>query len=143
VTAAKKPDRNMNKTEWTQYRTLKQAGWNVPRDNQIRFNGGSESVDHAVAKMLVGHAGKEAGYRVGSEVEHDTRGEIDVLLHSHDDRITLAVECETNPDDATIEDKVDRYIRDTPIDDIAVINVSTLPRDRIEAYKQVKEVLGL
>jgi hypothetical protein len=133
----------MNEQQWTEYRTLKQAGWELQRENQVRLNGGSETIDHAVAKMLVAHAGHDAGYRVASEVVHEQRGEIDVLLYGVDGRLSLAVECETNPDDQVVEDKVDRYVRGTPIDDLVLVNVSTLPRDRMDAYRQVTEVLGL
>jgi len=133
----------MDKNEWVEYRELQTAGWELQRHNQVRLNGGSESIDHAVAKMLVAHAGHDAGYRVASEVPHERRGEIDVLLYGHDSRLTLAVECGTSPDDSVVQDKTRRYVTDTPIDDIAVINISTLPRDRIDAYQEVREVLGL
>jgi len=93
--------------------------------------------------MLVAHAATNAGYRVASEVEHGSRGEIDVLIYGHPDRLTLAVECETSPTDDVIEDKVDRYIRDTPIDDLALVNVSTLSTDMLDALGEIKEVLGL
>jgi len=98
---------------------------------------------HAVAKMLAGFAGSQAGYRVSSEVTHTGRGEIDVLLWGHEDRLTLAVECETSPTDEIVEDKVDRYVRDTPIDDLALINVTELPDSIMDSYASVCEVLGL
>jgi hypothetical protein len=133
----------MKMKEWSEYRALKDAGWQVTKTNQVRFNGGSETVEHSVAKMLAAHAGKEAGYRVSSEVEHDTRGEIDVLLFGCDSRISLAVECENDVQDDVVEDKVDRYVRGTPIDDIAVIAVDELPENIPEAYEEIKTVLGL
>ena len=133
----------MNKDTWQEFQTLKQHGWQPQRHNQVRFNGGSETVKHSVAKMLVAHAGSQAGYRVASEVTHETRGDIDVLLYGHTDRLTLAVEVETSPTDDVIQDKVDRYIRDTPIDDLALVNVSTLPTEMLDAYGEIKEVLGL
>lgn len=133
----------MNKDNWTEYRTLHDNGWNVSKTNQVEFNGGSETVKHSVGKMLAAHAGHNAGYRVSSEVEHAHRGEIDVLLYGNPERMTLAVEVETSPTDDVIEDKVDRYIRGTPIDDIAIVNATTLPTDMLNAYGEVKEVLGL
>jgi len=133
----------MEVKQWSEYRALKDAGWNCQKNNQVRFNGGSERVTHSVAKMLVAHAGKEAGYRVSSEVSHPERGEIDILLFGCDARISLAVECETNVQDDVVEDKVSRYIRGTPIDDIAVIAVDELPENIPEAYEKIKTVLGL
>jgi hypothetical protein len=133
----------MEVKQWSEYRALKDAGWNVQKQNQVRFNGGSETVEHSTAKMLVAHAGKEAGYRVSSEVSHDSRGEIDILLFGCDSRISLAVECEKDVQDDVVEDKVDRYVRGTPIDDIAVISVDSLSENMTEAYEEIKTVLGL
>jgi len=133
----------MDKDQWIDYRELQRAGWAVQKTNQIRLNGGSESKDHVAAKALVAHIGHNAGYRVSSEVVHAERGEIDILLHGHADRITLAVECESNPTDDVIDDKVRRYVKGTPIDDIAIINLDVLPDERPAAYSQIKEVLGL
>lgn len=133
----------MKMKDWSEYRALKDAGWNVQKNNQVRFNGGSESVDHSVAKMLAAHAGKEAGYRVSSEVPHPERGEIDVLLYGCDARISLAVECENDVQDDVVEDKVSRYVRGTPIDDIAVISLDSLSENIPEAYEEIKRVLGL
>lgn len=133
----------MDKHVWEEYQNIQRYGWELQRQNQVRLNSGSETVKHCVAKMLAAHAGHQAGYRVASEVRHEQRGEIDVLLYGHDERITLAVECETSPTDDVIEDKVDRYIRNSPIEDIAVINVTQLPTDMHEAYCDVLEVLGL
>jgi hypothetical protein len=133
----------MNKDNWEGYRTLQNAGWNVQKHNQVRFNSGSETIKHAVAKMLVAQAGARNGYRVSSEVDHSHRGEIDILLWGNPDRLTLAVECETSPTDDVIEDKVDRYVRDTPIDDLVLVNVTELPTDMLDAYAEIMEVLGL
>ena len=133
----------MNKDNWEEYRELQTRGWEPQKTNQVRLNSGSETARHAVAKMLVAHAGSNAGYRVSSEVPHSHRGEVDILLWGHPDRLTLAVECEVSPTDDVVEDKVDRYIRDTPIDDLALVNVSTLSTDMLEALGEVKEVLGL
>jgi len=133
----------MKTKQWSEYRALKDAGWQVQKNNQVRMNGGSESKEHLLAKSMVAHAGHEAGYRVSSEVSHDSRGEIDILLFGCDSRISLAVECEKDVQDDVVEDKVDRYVRGTPIDDIAVISVDSLSENMTEAYEEIKTVLGL
>jgi hypothetical protein len=133
----------MEKKQWSEYRALKDSGWQVQKQNQVRLNGGSESKEHLLAKSMVAHAGHEAGYRVSSEVSHPERGEIDVLLFGNDARISLAVECETNVQDDVVEDKVSRYVRGTPIDDIAVISLDSLSENIPEAYEEIKTVLGL
>jgi len=133
----------MNKNNWKEYRELHNHGWDVTKTNQVEFNGGSETVKHAISKMLVAHAGHTAGYRVSSEVEHSHRGEIDVLLYGNPDRLTYAVECETSPTMDVVEDKIDRYVNGTPIDDMVLINVSELPVDMLKAYEFVQAELGL
>jgi len=133
----------MNKDNWQEYRELHNNGWNVNKTNQIRPNSGSETVKHLVAKALVAHAGLQAGYKVDSEVSHSHRGEIDILLYGLSQRLTLAVEVETSPTDETVQDKVDRYVNNTPIDDLVLVNVTELPTDMLDAYGEIKEVLGL
>lgn len=131
----------MNKDNWQEYRELHNNGWNVNKHNQIRPNSGSETVKHLVAKALVAHAGLELGYKVDSEVSHSHRGEVDILLFGNPDRLMLAVECETSPTDEVIQDKVDRYVKNTPIDDLVLVNVTELPTDMLDAYGEIKELL--
>lgn len=133
----------MKAKEWSEYRALRDSGWQVQKHNQVRLNGGSESKDHLLAKSMVAHAGKEAGYKVSSEVEHDRRGEIDILLYGNDGRLTLAVECETNPTDDVMADKRQRYVDGTPIDEMFVISVDELPANIDHAYNKIKEKIGL
>lgn len=133
----------MNQENWAEYRELQTAGWSVTKTNQIRFNGGSESEKHIAVKSLVGLAGKEAGYRVSSEVTHQHRGEIDVLLFGCPDRLTLAIEVETNPTDDVIEDKFDRYVDGTPIDDMITLNLENMHPNVNQSYGYINEVLGL
>jgi len=130
--------------ERTARRQFKNHGWDVPKTDSIEFNSGSETVKHCIAKTLAAHAGKQAGYRVASEVAHSgERGEIDVLLYAHPERLTLAVEAEVSPTDDVVQDKVERYVHNTPVDDLALLNVNSLSSDYLDAYGEVKEVLGL
>jgi len=133
----------MNQENWAEYRELQTAGWSVTKTNQIRFNGGSESEKHIAVKSLVGLAGKEAGYRVSSEVTHQHRGEIDVLLFGCPDRLTLAVEAEHNQTDDVVADKLDRYVMGTPIDDMVVLDLDDMHPNVNHCYGYIKQVLGL
>jgi len=132
----------MNSNQHIAYRRLKNNGFNVQKNNQIRFNSGSETAKHAVAKTLVGHIALQHGYRVSSEVKVQDVGEIDVLLWGKEARMNYAVECETSPTSETIQSKKSKYVR-PPVDDIIIINVTDLPVDYLKAIEYVREELGL
>lgn len=133
----------MNKEQYVDYRTLQRAGVEVGKRNQIRFNGGSETVKHFVSKCLVGYIGQLNGYRVSSEVQTD-HGDVDVLLWGHPDRLTLAVEAETSPTERVVKDKLRRYVEyHEPVDDMILINVNEVPMDMIDAAHYIATELGL
>jgi len=133
-----------NKEFYEEYRALKNNGWNVQKENQVRFNSGSESNPHYLAKCLAARVGHIEGYSVASEVVHPDHGEIDVLLWNHPERLTYAVETETSPTDEIIADKLERYVHSNPvIDDLLLVNVSDLPVDRIAAEEWIRGELGL
>jgi len=133
----------MNQDQLTAYRELKDENVQVTEHNQIRFNSGSEMVEHLCLKAITGYIGHMNGYRVGSEVELP-HGEIDVLLWGHPDRLTYAVEVETSPTQDVIQDKLNRYVHtNTVIDELIVINVNDAPLDVIEMAEYVSTELGL
>jgi len=138
----------MDKHEIDEYRILKDSGVDVSKTNQIRFNGGAtETARHLLIKSLVAHIGLEARYRVDSEtpVETDsaTDSAIDVLLWGHDSRLTYAVEVETSPLPEVVESKLDKYVNQTAVDDMLVLNVNDAPDDMTDAYGWVASELGL
>jgi len=124
-----------------EYALLKKHNINVQKTNQTRFNSGSETLKHRIAKTVVAHVGLQRGYNVASEVEVPG-GEIDVLLWTGKDRLNYAVECETSPTAKTLKDKQKRYVRG-PVDDMLTVNVSELPVDYLEAQAYVQKELGL
>jgi len=126
----------------SEYRELKDYSVEVETWNHTEHNSGSETIPHAVAKHLVGMVGVRNGYRVSSEVVC-SGGSIDMLLWGHDDRLTYAVECETGLVPEVKESKIDRYVKQTPIDDIQFVEVNNLPMDMVEAYAHIAETLGL
>jgi hypothetical protein len=137
----------MDRTQYTDYRTLQDSGVKLSKQNQIQPNAGSETIKHLVAKTLVGYIGLVNGYKVDSEVEivkhSETIGEVDCLLWGHPKRLTTAVEVETSPEENTMQDKKMRYIDGTAIQEIQVINVTELPLDMIEGAEQIGDELGL
>jgi hypothetical protein len=129
----------MNTDYIPEYRRLKDAGWQVDKTPAVRFNAGgsAETVGHIVAKTLTAKVCLQNGYMIDTEVEHPNYGEIDVLAYAPQ-KLNFAVELETEPDEETIQDKIDRYVHGTePIDDCCVVDVSSLPahcldmRDRL------------
>jgi len=134
----------MKKGQWEEYRTLKQHGWELTRENSIQWNGGSETEKHIHTKLAVGHVAKQAGYRIDSETTHEGhRGEIDVLIYGHPTRLTYAVEIEHSPTQEVLDDKRARYVDGTPIDDMLPVNANECPMDIPELHAHVREVLGL
>jgi hypothetical protein len=129
----------MNTDYIPEYRRLKNAGWDVSKKPAVRFNAGgsAETVGHIVAKTLTAKLCLENGYMIDTEVEHPNYGEIDVLCY-HPERLNWAIELETEPDEETKQDKIERYVYGTePINDLCLVDVSSLPahcldmRDRL------------
>jgi len=115
---------------------LQKNGWDVTKAS--RFNSGSETINHSVCKHLSAHYLRhELGYKVAFETTHQKRGEIDVLAWG--ERETICIECETNPNNDVVRDKLDRYIHGTPIDEMFVLNVDEMPYDIHGAYTWVDD----
>lgn len=125
----------------SEYRELKDYSVEVSKHNHTEHNSGSETVPHLVAKTLVARVGVVNGYRVSSEVSVP-EGSIDCVLWGHPDRLTYAVECETGLLPEVKESKVDRYVKQTPIDDIQFIEVNDLPMNMLKGYAYVANELG-
>jgi hypothetical protein len=131
----------MNKRTRQEYdhrTTLRDAGWAVSQQDMVAFNSGSETLDHYCAKALAAWVLKQEGYRVGSEVEKDGVGEIDVIGYGTDDP-PIAVECETDISDEVIRDKLERYVWGEPFRDLFVVAVDELPAERDAALEYVRE----
>lgn len=131
----------MNKRTHREYdhrTTLRDAGWDVPLQDMVAFNSGSETLDHYRAKALAAWVLKQEGCRVASEVEKDGVGEIDVIGYGIDDP-PIAVECETDISDDVVRDKLERYVWGEPFRDLFVVAVDELPADRDAALEYVRE----
>lgn len=132
----------MDKAAFDEYVDLSRSGLDLDSENKIKANTGSETVSHLVAKALAFKALRDAGYQVESEVTVSD-GEIDLVAYGLPERLSYAVEVETSPSKDTMQDKVDRYVSQTGLDDMLVINVTEMSVDIIEAYEYVQEELGL
>jgi len=126
----------------SEYRELKDYSVEVDTHNFTEHNSGSETVPHGVAKHLVGMVGVRNGYRVSSEVSVP-EGDIDMVLWGHDERLTYAVECESGLLPEVKESKRERYVDQTPIDDLLTIEVNNVPHNMQEAYAHIATELGL
>ena len=126
----------------SEYRELKDYSVEVSDTNSKEWNAGSETIKHSVTKELIGLVGLRNGYRVSSEVEVKG-GSIDMVLWGHPDRLTYAVEAETGLTQEVKKSKVERYVKQTPIQDIQFVEVESVPADMIEAYAHVANELGL
>ena len=132
----------MNDDIYHEYRRLHDAGIPVNKQSQIRFNSGSETLKHKIAKTVVAHVVQQHDYRVDSEVEIANAGVVDIVAWGLSDRLTYAIEVETSPTQGTLQDKANRYVRG-PIDDMLSINVTEMPTNYLEAQQYVREELGL
>ena len=130
------------KAKYFDLRTLQSAGWTIHTDrNHIATNDGSETDEHLLYKLAALQVLTDAGYRVASEVEHDDRGEIDVVGYGHPDREIIAVELERNPDQETIDNKLDRYVGGTQITECYIVEPADAGLELAKA--DIREETGL
>jgi hypothetical protein len=133
-----------DKREYREYehrRELEAAGWKVRQRDAVAFNSGSETVRHAVCKMLVCYKLKERGFRVDTEVGKEQAGEIDIVAYGVSDEPAFAVEVETNPTKDVVSDKIARYHDNEPFRDVFILNVSEMPKNILNALAWVEEQL--
>lgn len=126
--------------EYTGRLELTDAGWDVHKRDAVAFNGGSESLRHAVAKLLVARELRDRGYRIDTEVHKGGAGEIDVIGYGTDDA-PVAVEVETNPKEDVIEDKLARYYEGEPYREVFVLDPTEMPEQLQAASAWVTEEL--
>jgi len=130
-----------DRAEYEARTTLQKAGWDVQKQDSVKFNGGSETRSHAHAKLTVAWYLKyECGFRVDTEVEMGD-GEVDVVAWEEDD--IVVVEVETSPTDDVVKDKIGRYVKGQPPRECWLLNVGEIPSDIHEAYEHIANKIGL
>jgi len=125
-----------------EYRLLKNNGVEVVDEHTVSPHRGQETAKHYHAKAAVAVIGREHGYIVNGETPVP-RGETDMLLWGNPERLTLAVEIEHNPDTEKWRSKYMKYIKDTPIGEMVLINADNLSYDILEMHEDIKIELGL
>ena len=129
-------------TQINEYRNLKDSGVHVEKTHTIAPHRGDETAVHYAAKTHVAKVGKEHGYIANCECPVP-EGDIDVCLWGCEGRLSYAVEIEHSPDSETVKSKLRRYVSDTGIDELCLINANELPLNVIELEDTIREELGL
>lgn len=117
---------------------LQAAGWDVQKQDSVKFNHGSETIDHLLCKLLTAYTLREQGYRVDTEVQMGS-GEVDVLAYSGEDK--FVVECETDPTTEVVSEKVGAYVRGEPVRECFVLPVDQMPLDMKAAQEWIAQEL--
>ena len=133
------------KIELTQRKELQSDGWHVSQAQSIKSNDGfvHESMQHLVAKLSAAMCLSEIGYRINTEVAHKNgHAEIDLLAYGCADRLTYAVEIETDPDKKRMKEKRCKYLTEH-IDDMLVIDLNDMPENMIAAQSFVERELNV
>ena len=87
------------------------------------------------------HYLRQKGLRVTTEAEHGDRGQVDVLCHGPPDGAPYAVELETSPTEKVVTEKFKKYIENSPLREMYLINVNDCPENILEAYQWICEQL--
>jgi len=132
----------LNSNQLSEYRELKDWSVEVEKETSVKPHTGEETASHLCAKSLAMLIGVRNDYIVNSEVSCPG-GDIDIVFWGNPDRLSYAVECETSPTQEVLDDKRERYVGQTPLDDMLTINVTKCPMHRPDALEYVSEQLGL
>jgi len=133
------------KVELEQRKQLQSDGWDVNLEQSIKSNDGfvHETEQHLIAKIFAAKHLSSLGYRINSEVVHeDGHAEIDILAYGHAQRLTYAVEIETNPDDDVLESKRKKYLTEN-IDDMLTVDCRGMPMNMIDAQRYIQDELNV
>ena len=133
------------KIELTQRKELQSDGWHVSQSQSIKSNDGftNESMQHLVAKLSAAMILADVGYRINTEVAHKNgHAEIDLLAYGCSDRLTYAVEIETDADEARMKEKRCKYLTEH-IDDMLVIDLNDMPENMIAAQSFIERELNV
>lgn len=132
--------------EYSQRRELEAAGWRVQQRDSIAFNSGAESQNHYQTKAAAAWVLHQNNYRVDSEVEitdnQQTIGEVDLLGYGRGDGDIIVVECEQNPTQEIIKDKLEKYYHNQPPREVFVLSVEDCPSDFSESITWVQDEIG-
>lgn len=132
----------MNGPQTKEYRRLKRAGFDLDTHPTFAFNGGSESIKHAFAKLVSAYVGLQNEWCVDCEVSCPN-GTMDVVWYAPD-KLNLVIEVESDATDDIIADKRAQYVRPFDcIDDLHWIEVTDLHPNVFDMRDSIITELGL
>lgn len=133
-----------DKVIYSEYRELNREGWDIPNTQEIlcRSNGGSETLDHRIAKTVASSVATDAGYRTHSEVETHSGNEADVLCYGHETRNPIVLELENGLTESVKKRKLKQYLVGG-VSEVYVIDLDNAPSDPDELYQHIQSVTGL
>jgi hypothetical protein len=128
---------------YKEYQSLRREGVLLRKPVQactILFNSGSETTPHRVAKTLCAEAMNNAGWVVDAEIEMQD-GEADLIAWGRRDYPTWCIEIETDPPEGVVNDYLEQYVHNTPIDDLCVLRIEDMPNEMDAALGWVEQQL--
>lgn len=113
---------------WYTEKRLDRYGFDAD-PNRVRIYK-SETPKHVTARFLCGYVLQKAGRAWDVECTVTESGDrVDVLDFGDFDEDPLAIELESAPDSATVEDKLERYVYNGPCRDILPLDLRDCPND--------------
>jgi len=131
------PTAKQNK-EYRDRRYLNDVGWTVKKSDNVSMHTGNETLQHFMAKAVTAYRLREVGYRVDSEVTHESGNSVDVLGYGCKGRSPIGVEIETDLTSNTKHDKIDKYVHQGKLSDVFFLEATDVPDTFIDAYQWVK-----
>lgn len=125
--------------EYQDRRSLNDKGWELAKKDGVAFHSGHETLQHFMAKALVAYRLQVLGYRVDSEVRHESGNAVDVLGYGCDGRYPIGVEVETDLDPETKKKKLEQYAGEGQLSDVFFVEATDVPTDFEEGYRYIKQ----
>lgn len=125
------------KKEYDDRRFLSDAGWSVSKTDNVSMHTGAETLQHFIGKALAAYRLNEVGYRIDSEVSHESGNAVDVLAYGCKGRDPIGVEVETNLTDDTKREKIDKYVHNGRLSDLFFLEATEVPANIIDGYEWV------
>ena len=121
---------------------LRSAGYDISARRAIRMHHGEETKEHLHCKTAVAHILAGVGYRVDSEVEHESGVIADVIGYGLEDRHPVVVELESDYSTQLKRENIDKYRYD-PIYEVFTFDVTQLPTEIDTLHSQISKRMGL
>lgn len=127
------------KQEYDDRRFLSDAGWSVSKTDNVSMHTGAETLQHFIGKALAAYRLNEVGYRIDSEVSHESGNAVDVLAYGCQGRDPIGVEVETDLTDEKRAEKIDKYVHKGHLHDVFFLEATEVPANIVDGYEWVKD----